>query len=113
MNNSKSTSDLEKFESQWTSFWIEDDFRIQTLAQIIKDFYRSGIELKLEDLDKHKTLEALSESLNQTIKHNPKKQLLYIIDLKEKRYENLGLGIIKRIAFKVFLRKHFSGQSAR
>ena len=113
MNNSKNTSELEKFESIWTSFWLEDDFRSQTLAQITKDFWLSGIMLNAEDLQKYKTLDALAESLNQTIKNNPKPQLLYIVDLKEKRYENLGLAIIQRIAFKVFLRKHFTSQSHR
>ena len=110
MNNSKRTSDLEKFESIWTSFWLEDDFRSQTLSQIIKDFWLSGIILNLEDLQKYKTLESLADSLNKTIIENPRPQLLYIVDLKEKSHDNLGLAIIQRIAFKVFLRKHFSSQ---
>tara|TARA_B100000768_G_C11037940_1_gene272961 strand:- start:10 stop:342 length:333 start_codon:yes stop_codon:yes gene_type:complete len=110
LNNSKKPSELEKFKSKWTNFWIEDDFRSQTFEQIIKDFWLSGIVLNLEDLQKHKTLEALAESIDKTIKDNPKPQLFYIVDLKEKSYENLGLAIVQRIAFKVFLRKHFSSQ---
>ena len=108
MNNSKKPSELEKFKSKWTNFWVEDDFRSQTLSQIIKDFWLSGILLNLEDLQKYKTLEELAESLNQTIKDHPKPQLFYIVDLKEQSFENIGLAIIQRIAFKVFLRKHFS-----
>ena len=110
MNNLKRVSDLEKFESLWNSFWLEDDFRSQTLSQIIKDFWLSGIVLNLEELQKYKTLDSLADSLNKTIKDNPRPQLLYIVDLKEKRYNNLGLAIIQRIAFKVFLRKHYSSQ---
>ena len=110
MNNPKRTSDLEKFESIWASFWLEDDFRSQTLSQIIKDFWLSGIILSLEDLQKCKTLDSLADSLNKTLKDNPRAQLLYIVDLKEKSQDNLGLAIIQRIAFKVFLRKHFSRQ---
>ena len=91
MNNSKRTSDLEKFESIWTSYWLEDDFRTQTLSQIIKDFWLSGIILNLEDLQKCKTLDRLADSLNKTIRDNPRPQLLYIVDLKEKSfyYDNL------------------------
>ena len=110
MNNSKRTSDLEKFESIWTSYWLEDDFRSQTLSQIIKDFWLSGLSLSLDDLQKCKTLDSLADSLNKTLKDNPRPQLLYIVDLKEKSHDNLGLAIIQRIAFKVFLRKHFSRQ---
>lgn len=110
MNNSKRTSDLEKFESIWPSYWLEDDFRSKTLSQIIKDFWLSGIILNLEDLQKYKTLDSLADSLNKTIRDNPRPQLLYIVDLKEKSYDNIGLAIIQRIAYKVFLRKHFSGQ---
>ena len=110
MNNSKPTSDLEKFESIWPSYWLEDDFRTQTLSQIIKDFWLSGIILNLEDLQKCKTLDRLADSLNKTIRDNPRPQLLYIVDLKEKSYDNIGLAIIQRSAYKVFLRKHFSGQ---
>jgi hypothetical protein len=94
----------------WTSYWLEDDFRTQTLSQIIKDFWLSGIILNLEDLQKCKTLDRLADSLNKTIRDNPRPQLLYIVDLKEKSYDNMGLAIIQRIAYKVFLRKHFSGQ---
>tara|TARA_B100001093_G_scaffold516139_1_gene594217 strand:+ start:732 stop:1064 length:333 start_codon:yes stop_codon:yes gene_type:complete len=110
LNNSKRTSDLEKFESIWPSYWLEDDFRSKTLSQIIKDFWLSGIILNLEDLQKCKTLDRLADSLNKTIRDNPRPQLLYIVDLKEKSYDNIGLAIIQRIAYKVFLRKHFSGQ---
>ncbi|OUT70878.1 MAG: hypothetical protein CBB76_05245 [Crocinitomicaceae bacterium TMED16] len=110
MNNSKPTSDLEKFESIWPSYWLEDDFRSKTLSQIIKDFWLSGIILNLEDLQKYKTLDSLADYLNKTIRDNPRPQLLYIVDLKEKSYDNMGLAIIQRIAYKVFLRKHFSGQ---
>ena len=110
MNNSKNGSELEKFESKWTSFWIEDGFRFQTFEQIVKDFWLAGINLNIEELKKHQSLATLAESLNKTLKNNPKPQLLYIVDLKEKSYENLGLAIVQRIAFKVFLRKHFSSQ---
>ena len=113
MNYSKNGAELKKFESKWTSFWVDDDFRNQTLAQIIKDFWLAGINLNLEDLQKFKTLDALAESLNFTIKCNPRPQLLYIVDLNEKKYENLGLAIVYRIAFKVFLRKHFTSQTFR
>ncbi len=113
MNYSKNGAELKKFESKWTSFWVADDFRSQTLAQIIKDFWLAGINLNLEDLQKFKTLDALAESLNCTIKCNPRPQLLYIVDLNEKKYENLGLAIVHRIAFKVFLRKHFTSQTFR
>ena len=70
MNNSKRTSDLEKFESIWPSYWLEDDFRSKTLSQIIKDFWLSGIILNLEDLQKYKTLDSLADSLNKTIRDN-------------------------------------------
>ena len=113
MNYSKNGTELKKFELKWTSFWVADDFRSQTLAQIIKDFWLAGINLNLEDLQKFKTLDALAESLNCTIKCNPSPQLLYIVDLNEKKYENLGLAIVHRIAFKVFLRKHFTSQTFR
>jgi hypothetical protein len=110
LNNRKRAYDLEKSESIWTSCWLEDDFRSQTLSQIIKDFWLSGIILSLEDLQKYKTLSSLADSLNKTLKDNPRPQLLNIVDLKEKCHDNLGLAIIQRIAFKVFLRKHFSRQ---
>ena len=110
MNNSKKPSELEKFKSKWTNFWVEDDFRSQTFEQIIKDFWLSGIILNLEDLQKYKTLDSLADYLNKTIRDNPRPQLLYIVDLKEKSYDNIGIAIIQRIAYKVFLRKHFSGQ---
>ena len=70
MNNSKPTSDLEKFESIWPSYWLEDDFRSKTLSQIIKDFWLSGIILNLEDLQKYKTLDSLADYLNKTIRDN-------------------------------------------
>ena len=44
-----------------TSFWLEDNFRCQTLLQITKDFWLSGIILNAEDLQKYKTLDALAE----------------------------------------------------
>ena len=113
MNYSKSGAHLEKFESKWTSFWAEDNFRSQTLAQISKDFWLAGININIEDLQQFKTLHALAQALNHEIKCNPRPQLLYIVDLKEQKYENLGLAIIKRIAFKVFLRRHFTSQTFR
>ena len=113
LNYSKSGADLEKFESKWTSFWAEDNFRSQTLAQISKDFWLAGININIEDLQQFKTLHALAEALNHEIECNPRPQLLYIVDLKEQKYENLGLAIIQRIAFKVFLRKYFTSQTFR
>ena len=87
MNNPKRTSDLENFESIWASFWLEDDFRSETLSQIIKDFWLSGLSLSLDDLQKCKTLDSSADSLNKTLKDYPRPQLIYIVDLKEKSHD--------------------------
>lgn len=108
LNNSNSSSEIEKFQVNWTALWNEELFREKTLLQIVKDFSLSGMQIKLEELKQCKSIEVLSHYIENKIADNPSPQLLYIIDLKEQVYDHLGAAIVQRIAFKVYLRMQFS-----
>tara|TARA_B110000459_G_scaffold117430_1_gene129645 strand:- start:7608 stop:7943 length:336 start_codon:yes stop_codon:yes gene_type:complete len=108
VNNSKASLEMEKFQVNWTTLWNEEQFREKTYLQIIKDFSLAGLEINSDKLKQNITLEELAAYLEIQIANDPRPQLLYIIDLKEEQYSNLGFAIVQRIAFKVYLRLHFS-----
>ena len=95
------------------NFWNNHDFRNRTFAQVYKDFALSGIRLEKGSLEKCSSNKQLENVITPIINDNNLKQLLYTIDLKDdvaERSNRLGLSMITRIAYKVFLRTYFTSK---
>ncbi len=89
------------------------EFKLQTIAQLQKDLDRAQCNCTVSTSGFYKELAAHL----QTLTSEKLKRLLYLIDLPENcgnlpttnvDFEQLSEQIIKREAFKVYLRKRFS-----
>ena len=76
--------------------------------QITKDFRLAGIELKIKGSVKNESLETLALEIEGVLTAKNISQICYIVDLSTPFEDNLGLRIIHRVAFKVYLKMHLS-----
>lgn len=97
----------------------DQDFIRKTMAQIQKDFSTVGMDLPFSNVSVDGILKSIQWALETLMKEQPSslQQLLYQIDLPESLYtellgeetfnEQLSELILRREAYKIFLRKQF------
>lgn len=101
----------QELQEQVKQALVDRAFRIDTLAQIEKDFQRCGLTLDSVDIDQ--LLPSIESSIEQ-ISSTKLQQLIYLIDLPESLFLSLSRKatfhkelselILMREALKVFLR---------
>jgi hypothetical protein len=106
LKKSNSISKINDFQLNWNELWEQELFRKKTYEQIFKDFQLAGITIDILQLKNHFLIETLALEIEAHITNENISQLCYIVDLKNPFSEQLGLAILQRIAFKVYLRIH-------
>ena len=108
LKKSNSPVKINDFQLNWNELWEQELFRKKTYEQIFKDFQLAGITIDIVQLKNHISIETLALKIESHITNENISQLCYVVDLKNPYSENLGLTILRRIAFKVYLRINLS-----
>jgi hypothetical protein len=107
----------QELQEQVKQALMDQSFRVDTLAQLEKDFQRCGLTLNMRDVD---DLLSSIDSCLKKVSNTQLQQLIYLIDIpesifislsrKESFHQELSEAILMREALKVYLRHKLSEQ---
>jgi hypothetical protein len=107
----------QELQEQVKQALMDQSFRVDTLAQLEKDFQRCGLTLNTADVDH--LLQSIASCITN-VSITQLQQLIYLIDIpesifislsrKESFHQELSEVILMREALKVYLRHKFSEQ---
>jgi hypothetical protein len=105
----------QELQEQVKQALMDQSFRVETLAQLEKDFQRCG--LTINTVDVNQLLQSIASCITN-VSNTQLQQLIYLIDIpesifislsrKESFHQELSEVILMREALKVYLRHKFS-----
>jgi hypothetical protein len=105
----------QELQEQVKQALMDQSFRVETLAQLEKDFQRCG--LSINTVDVNHLLQSIASCITN-VSNTQLQQLIYLIDIpesifislsrKESFHQELSEVILMREALKVYLRNKFS-----